>query len=145
VGAIYAITLSETVSDNWLPNKIMVNRGGSEETLFYGNEQGVDCPTSCEMYLELPKPIEPLPESDGDLDLNPDDEPLEPEDGANEITSDGYGGTPVMSAGPRTCNPDNTYWGCALTSVETNAMLELTCEQSIKGTPMDEQGDIVNY
>lgn len=34
VGVIFGITLSETVTDNWIPDKIIVRRAGREESIF---------------------------------------------------------------------------------------------------------------
>ena len=34
VGVIFGCTLSETVTDNWIPEKIIVRRAGREESIF---------------------------------------------------------------------------------------------------------------
>jgi hypothetical protein len=59
VGLVYGIVLSETKSDMWIPQEIIVKRGGQEESKFDPKGQLIKCPLKCSMTLMNPKPKPP--------------------------------------------------------------------------------------
>lgn len=131
VGTIYGIVLSLYKSDNWTPEEIIVKRAGREVSKFLAKGQSIKCPLQCSISLMNPKPGEDQENKEKE---NEKEESKAAEEGGSDDAG-GSGGNPTGETKDASSNEelDNNYKGGALSPSESDKIIELTCETSLKG------------